>query len=56
VQVPNIPSGSAATIVFDTAPAVRVDTWYNGAVAVHRGALDYSLQLEEVLTVIRHNG
>ena len=49
-------TGPTLTVVLDTAPAIRVDRWYNGAVAVHRGALVYALQLSEVFGVLRNNG
>lgn len=38
-------------LVFNTNPSIRVSTWFNAAVAVLRGALVYSLQFNETLTV-----
>ena len=44
----------AASVVLQTNPAIRLSgPWYNGAVAVHRGALLYTLQLQEVSVVTR---
>lgn len=50
-----LPQGDS-TIVLDTVPAVRVSRWFNGAVAVERGALVYALQLEETVTVTKEWG
>ena len=49
-------TGSTLTVVFATNPSIRVDSWYNGAIAVHRGALVYALQLSEVFGVLRSHG
>ena len=54
-RVPGV-AAATATVVLHTNPAIRVDAWYNGALAVHRGALVYSLQLDETLTVIARHG
>ena len=40
-------AGPSATVTLSTNPAVRVEAWYNGALAVYRGALLYSLRLDE---------
>jgi hypothetical protein len=48
-------TGSSAFIQFFTNPAIRVTTWPNNAIAVHRGALLYSLQFNESFTVIATN-
>jgi hypothetical protein len=49
-------TGSSITIVYNVNPSIRVETWYNGAVAVKRGSLVYSLQLEENFAVIADHG
>ena len=40
-------SGPSAAVTLATNPAVRVEPWFNGALAVFRGALLYSLRLDE---------
>jgi hypothetical protein len=50
-----LPPGDSA-LVLDTAPAVRVSRWFNGAVAVERGALVFALQLEETVAVTKEWG
>jgi hypothetical protein len=48
-------AGPTATVVLATNPAVRVSAWYNGALAVFRGALLYSLRLDETFEVTGRN-
>ena len=50
-----LPAGTN-TLILDTAPTIRLSSWYNGAVAVERGALVYSLQLEENVTITKEWG
>ena len=40
-------AGPAVTVTLHTNPAVRVEAHYNGALAVYRGALLFSLRLDE---------
>ena len=40
-------AGPTASITLSTNPAVRVEPWFNGALAVFRGALLYSMRLDE---------
>ena len=47
----NLPA-SPVTITLATNPSIRISRWFNGSVAVHRGALLYSLQLPENITVL----
>jgi hypothetical protein len=51
----SLPPGDS-TLVLNTAPAVRVSRWFNGAIAVERGALVFALQLEEAVAVTREWG
>lgn len=51
---PTITGAATYTVVFNTNPAIRVDYWFNGTVAVHRGALVYALQLGEVFSTLQH--
>jgi hypothetical protein len=51
----SLPEGDSA-ISFATDPRVRLSRWFNGAVAVERGALVYALQLEEKVAVTREWG
>jgi hypothetical protein len=48
--------GSAISILFDTAPRIRIEHFYAGAASVHRGALAYALQLGENVSVTRDYG
>ncbi len=48
-------AGPTATVVLATNPTVRVSAWYNGALAVFRGALLYSLRLDETFEVTGRN-
>jgi len=48
-------AGPTATVTLATNPAVRVEPWYNGALAVFRGALLYSLRLDETFEVTGRN-
>jgi hypothetical protein len=50
-----LPPGDS-TLVLDTAPAVRISRWFNGAVAVERGALVFALQLEETVAITKQWG
>jgi hypothetical protein len=43
-------------ITFDTAPAIRIEHYYNEAASIHRGALAYALHLGENLTVTHDYG
>ena len=47
-------SGPTATLTLATNPAIRLAPWYNGAMAVSRGALLYSLRLDETFQVTGH--
>ena len=49
-------AGAPVTVLFDTAPSIRVERFYADAASVHRGALAYALQLEENFTVTRDYG
>jgi hypothetical protein len=49
-------AGAPVAIVFDTAPAIRIERFYNDAASVHRGALAYALTLEENFTTTRDYG
>jgi hypothetical protein len=49
-------AGAPIDIVFDTAPEVRIEHYYNGAASVHRGALVYALHLGENVTVTHSYG
>ena len=40
-------TGPTVTVILATNPAVRVESWFNGALAVFRGPLLYSLRLDE---------
>ena len=52
VSLPATPAGTA-TLVLDTAPAIVVSgPWFGQSVAVHRGAVLYTLKLDEVWTVL----
>ena len=44
-------SSSAVSVVLSTNPTVRLVPWFNGAMAVYRGALLYSLRLDETFVV-----
>jgi len=44
-------SSSTISVVLATNPSVRVVPWFNGALAVYRGALLYSLRLDETFVV-----
>jgi hypothetical protein len=44
-------SSSTVSVVLSTNPTVRLVPWYNGAMAVYRGALLYSLRLDETFVV-----
>jgi uncharacterized protein len=44
---PATKGGDTGALLLELNPAVRVDFWYNGSVAVHRGALLYAVQLGE---------
>jgi hypothetical protein len=46
------PAAGTTTVVLDTAPAIRVSTWYNGTVSVARGALVYALAIGENVTTL----
>ena len=46
--------GPTATVTLSTNPVVRTAPWYNGALAVFRGALLYSLRLDETFGVTGH--
>jgi len=48
-------AGPTATVALATNPAVRVSAWYNGALAVFRGALLYSLRFDETFEVTARN-
>lgn len=43
-------AGAPVTVVFDTAPSIRIERFFADAASVHRGALAYALQLEENFT------
>jgi hypothetical protein len=43
---------ATTTVVLDTAPTLRVSTWYNGSVSISRGALVYALSIGENATVL----
>lgn len=45
------PAGPAVAVTLATAPAVRVEPHFNGALAVFRGPLLYSLRLDETFVV-----
>lgn len=47
-----VATGATTTIVVAFNPAIRVDTWVNGSLAVHRGALLYSLLMGENFTTL----
>jgi uncharacterized protein len=49
-------SPAGYTVQLSTNPTIRVDQWYAGSVAVHRGALTYSLLLGEQFTVTHDYG
>ena len=45
----------ATKVVLDLNPEVRLETWFNGAKSVHRGALLYSLPLQADYKVLAHH-
>jgi uncharacterized protein len=45
---PAAPGSDSASLQLALNPAIRVDFWYNGSIAVHRGALLFAVQLEEM--------
>jgi len=47
-----VAAGATATIAVAFNPTIRVDSWVNGSVAVHRGALMYSLLMGENFTTL----
>ena len=54
VRWPPGATGPTATVVLATAPTVRAAPWYNGALAVSRGALLYALRLDETFQATGH--
>lgn len=52
VPLTGVSASGSYTVVFDTNPAIIVDNWFSNSIAVHRGALVYSLQLGETFQVI----